>query len=377
MRPIRNEMIHRPISKALVAGLLLLVAAAGCEQEIITDYGTRTGGSAGSVNGTTVLGDLLVDAGHQVRSWRSLSPSLEKVDVILWAPDEFGLPRPEVQAWLEHWLQAGDRSRHLIFIGRGYDAEITYWQSIEPLGSQTQQKEVARRLARARHSFNTHLRAASTQQSWGNRFQWEPEVKTTRVKKIGGPWARQIDQAGLQINRSGRLTPISTKAKVLLRGDRKSLVYQFNVQRSGPASRLTVIDNGAFLLNVPLVRHEHRKLAGRLVKEIGSDPKRIVFLESGSEGVPIREHDSDGRVPTGMSLFSLWPISGVLFHLALLGMIFALSRWPIFGTPRRLPQPSLTDFGRHVRALGAMLAQSGDSTFARKSLETYRGRLRD
>ena len=362
---------------AVFAIFLLLVAAAGCQKEIATDYGTRTGGSAGSVNGTTVLGDLLVSAGHQVRSWRSLSPSLERADVILWAPDQFGLPRPEAQAWLERWLESGDSSRHLIFIGRGYDAEITYWQSIEALGSRSQQDEVARRLDRAQQRFDAHLSQASNPQRWGDRFQWDPEVETTRVKVIRGPWARGIDQTQLRITRSGRLSPIGSKARLLLRGDWDPLVWQFNVKRPGPASRLTAIDNGSFLLNVPLVRHEHRKLAGRLVAEIGPNPQIIIFLESGSEGVPIREHDSDGHVPTGLGLFSLWPISCVLLHLALLGAIFAISRWPIFGTPRRLPQPSLTDFSRHVRALGAMLAQSGDSTFARQSLETYRGRLRD
>ena len=50
----------------LAVGLLLL---SGCGPELSTEYGRRTGTGAGSVNGTTVLGEMFSDAGHDVGSW--------------------------------------------------------------------------------------------------------------------------------------------------------------------------------------------------------------------------------------------------------------------------------------------------------------------
>lgn len=362
---------------------LMLLAHVGCSQQVVTDYGKRTGWAAGSVNGTTVLGDLFVSAGHRVRSWRYLSPSLEEAEVIVWAPDQFGLPRDEVQDWFRAWLEESESPKHLIFIGRGYDAAITYWQTVQPLSPAGQKAEVTRRLNGARAEFRFALKQSPADEPWGNWFRWEGQTPSKKVRKLSGPWARDVDADKVQIERSAQLLPSDWSAQVLLRGDGQPLVSQISVRRKNAglgqaASQVTVIDNGSFLLNVPLVSHEHRKLATKLVAAIDSAPKKVVFLEAGQGEVSIRDEDPSGQMPTGLEMFAVWPLSGVLLHLALLGGLFALARWPIFGTPRQLPQPSLTDFSRHLHALGALLSQSGDTTFVKQTLDTYhQSTLRD
>jgi hypothetical protein len=73
-----------------------------------------------------------------------------------------------------------------------------------------------------------------------------------------------------------------------------------------------------------------------------------------------------------LGLFAVWPISAALAHVAVLGWLYALSRWPIFGVPRAAPSASLTDFGSHVAALGKLLQATGDREFARGRLKNYR-----
>ncbi len=119
------------------------------------------------------------------------------------------------------------------------------------------------------------------------------------------------------------------------------------------------------------MNHEHRKLAGRLVDEIGPESKKVVFLESGAEGPPIRETDPEQRIPTGMEFFSVWPINYVILHLAVLGVIFCFARLPIFGVPKEPPSGSPTDFGQHVAALGRLLEKTSDSGYATARLRQY------
>ena len=124
-------------------------------------------------------------------------------------------------------------------------------------------------------------------------------------------------------------------------------------------------------MTLPLVNHEHRQLAGRLVDEIGPESKNVVFLESGAEGPPIRETDPEQRMPTGMEFFSVWPMNYVILHLAVLGVIFCFARLPIFGVPKELPSGAPTDFGLHVAALGRLLEKTNDSGYVTARLRQY------
>ena len=126
--------------------------------------------------------------------------------------------------------------------------------------------------------------------------------------------------------------------------------------------------NGSWLLNLPLVEPEHRKLAGRLIESCGP-PNRVCFLESGPGG-PAISH-SDTSLPLMLRAFTVWPVSAILMHLTLLGILFCFFAFPIFGRARKLPADSVSDFGRHVTAVGDLLEQRGDVAYARQRLEQY------
>jgi hypothetical protein len=136
-------------------------------------------------------------------------------------------------------------------------------------------------------------------------------------------------------------------------------------------SRLIVIANGSFLLNLPLVNHEHRKLAGKLIDQVGPPGQTVVFLESDWGGPPIREEDPSAQIPTGMEIFRRFPSGWILWHFAAIGIIFCFSRWPIFGLPRRLERDTTSDFGKHVQALAELLQRSRDEGYAQRRLAYY------
>ena len=49
------------------------------------------------------------EAGFKVYSWKNLTPQLQRYDVIVWAPDDFGLPDSEVVEFFDEWLASAER----------------------------------------------------------------------------------------------------------------------------------------------------------------------------------------------------------------------------------------------------------------------------
>jgi hypothetical protein len=137
---------------------------------------------------------------------------------------------------------------------------------------------------------------------------------------------------------------------------------------------MLVIANGSFLLNLPLVNHEHRKLARNLIDEVGSGGT-AVFLESGHGGPPIRDRDPSPDPPTGLGIFLIWPLNWILLHLSAAGILFCLARWPIFGRPQPLAPEPLSDFGKHVAALAELIERTGDQAFACARVQQWRERV--
>ena len=135
--------------------------------------------------------------------------------------------------------------------------------------------------------------------------------------------------------------------------------------------RRILVVNGSFLLNFPLVNHEHRKLAAKLIDSLPAPNQRVVFLESSAGGPPIRDDD---RVPepTVWELFNVWPTNWILLHLAALGVIFCFVRWPIFGRPRDLKTSGRSDFGHHIDALADLLQRTHERAYATKQIDNYR-----
>jgi hypothetical protein len=124
------------------------------------------------------------------------------------------------------------------------------------------------------------------------------------------------------------------------------------------------------LLNLPLINKEHRKLAGRHIREVGPPAKQVVFLES--TGSPqILDKDPEVKIPSIFDTLAVAPVNYVLFHLAVVAVLFCFSRWRVFGIPKDEEEPSPSDFGQHATALGKLLELTRDESFAQAKLRHF------
>ena len=202
----------------------------------------------------------------------------------------------------------------------------------------------------------------------GEWFTFEKKPKHRKVRSLEGSeaWRDGIDAAKLEIELHGRTKP-ADDATVLLESQGDMLVSR----RAVGQSRLFVVANGSFLLNLPLVNHQHRRLADKFIEQVGPAPQTVVFLESGWRDPPIAPSDgTSGRV-SGAEIFCIWPTNWILIQLAAVGIIFCFWKVPVFGPTRRRKQQSLSDFGRHIDAMGELLELSGDEVFAHERLQQY------
>jgi hypothetical protein len=328
-----------------------------------------------SVNGTAVLADMLVDEGHNVISRTSLSPALEDTaDVIIWFPDDFRVPNAQVVQWLENWLTANS-GRTVVYVGRDFDAAVEYWKAVIPSTPPAQAAEAKLRLDDAEIDFS-QARASVLDGETCNWFTVKTLKGARPVTTLAGPWSVGVDgkKCNLRLYSTYQFDPAD---EVLLTDNRDTLAARRRFHTpdswsgSVPQNQLIVVTNGSFLLNLQLVNHEHRKLAAHLMSEL-PPASRIVFLESGPGGPPIRETEPVARPPSGLAIFAIWPLGGVLLHLAVLGVLFCFARLPIFGVPRDAPEGSLSDFGKHVNAFGELLHLTHDRSFAQGRIEQYR-----
>ena len=362
-----------PLSSLLspLSPLILLALFAGCSRGVDTIYGQREGlGAKHSVNGTAVLGEMFEHAGHRVFSWSVLSPRLqEKADCIVWFPDDFKPPSKEVRRWLNGWMTAKP-GRTLIYVGRDFDAAPWYWQHVLPAAPKEQRELVQEELWAAKSHF-TIRREELPKSEDCHWFAVESSPPLRQVKKLAGDaaWLDGIDAAKTDIELRSRIKP-SKAAEVLLRSGRDPLVSR----RPYDESQLIVVANGAFLLNLPLVNHEHRKLASKLIDAIGSPRKTVVFLESYAGGPPIRDKDPTAEGVNGWEVFNRWPTNWILLQLAAVGIIFCFSRWPIFGRAKKTETENNSDFARHVDALADLLKRSRDRAYAMERILNYRQR---
>ena len=84
-------------------------------------------------------------------------------------------------------------------------------------------------------------------------------------------------------------------------------------------------------LNLPLVNHEHRKLAGKLIEQLDRRARRWSSWRAAAGGPPIRS-DSRREPAAWRSSISGRPVGSCL-HLAVVGILFCFSRCPSSAGP--------------------------------------------
>ncbi|MCE9555565.1 MAG: hypothetical protein K8T91_19630 [Planctomycetes bacterium] len=355
---LHNARASNPMLRLLF--LLACLTLAGCEEELATQHGIRGTTQEGlSVNGTAVLANMFEQAGHEVYTRRALSKTLAaRATTIVWFPDTFEPPSEENIEWFNEWL-TDHPERTLIFVGRDFDSAPSYWDAIIPGTSAAKAPEYRRRLNDARlDRANNRGKPDDEECEWFN-FDYSPANRI--VTTLSGPWAAGVNPKKAKIELEGRIDPHpadTTETLLESQGDR--LAWRFHPVEEG--GRIIVVANGSFLMNYPLVNHEHRKLAAQLVADV--DPQgRVVFVESDQGGLPISE-DPDYKLPSALAMFTVWPINVLLLHLAALGVVLCVCWWPIFGRPLARPRSEASDFSKHIDALGEMLELTGDHSYA-------------
>ena len=120
--------------------------------------------------------------------------------------------------------------------------------------------------------------------------------------------------------------------------------------------------------NYPLIHHPHRVMAGKLIDECGP-PGRVCFLEAGPPELAIS--DSDTSVPLILRVFAVFPFNVLSLHLLAVGLLFCFSVLPIFGRSANLPEDNVSDFGKHVTAVGEMLERGHDKDYAANQVKQF------
>jgi hypothetical protein len=352
------------------------------DEQLPTTYGRRRGSEASrSVSGTSVLGEMFKRAGHRVTSMQRLSPKVHEFDVIVWAPDDYEPPTKEQRDFLEDWLATGE-GKTVIYIGRDYSAAVDYWQRVAPQVPPAQADEALRRLAEARAAHEA-ARSSMPAKQYSRWFVVARDRPPRKATTLSGPWADGIDAAKTDIHLEGQLAIPTERDRTASEAQLTSDAPEPLLASGGDAlatrlgdddwgdGQVIVLANGSFVLNYPLVNREHRKLAARLIAECGP-PGRVVFIESGAGGPPVLDKEPASGPPTPLELLKVWPLNAILLHVTILGIVYCLARSPIFGRPRKLLPPSPSDFGKHVAALGQLLARTQDRNYAQARIAHYR-----
>lgn len=361
----------KPWYALAVATLALLGGGCGSSAtDLETEYGSRQqlrGGNS-SVNGTAVLAEMYEAQGNTVTSARRLSPRVQEANTIVWFIDDSEPPGQAAINWFDNWLyQPGST---LVVVPRDFDAATLYWQKMQGQAPAGQQKEIQNRLADAKTDFQSHrVLLPPGLSDWG-WFEYDSTSKPRKVTTLAGEpsWIRDVDASKVEIELYGRLVPDLTEDNVLLRSGPDPIVMARDVNNG----RVIVVANGSFLLNLPLVNKEHRKLAGALINETTSGHgDQVVFLESGGT-VVVSDDDEAESLPSAWRYLNTPPLSYLLRSIIFFSMVMIFAMWPIFGVPREESRGHLMDFGRHIEALGKLLARTRNARYAWSRISLYR-----
>lgn len=376
--------------------LLLLLActvSVGCgkqSESLRTGYGKRTGNEAGSVNGTKALSEMFRDAGYYVRSYGVVSPSLLRHDVIVWFPSGFDGPTPEFRDTILNWLQE-DEGRTFVYVGRDFDASIEYWGDVLNKVDPTEKFDVMRQRSLAIESFD-ELRNYQPAEANYTFYKIERDAPQRIASSLTGPWAKGIDAAKTRIELRSRMIPPKEDAvydgfdtyaedaapihlvedtEILLGTGKEAIVARLGSEYSD--NQIILVNNGSFLLNLPLVNPEHRKLAAKLVNQCDQSyyaPDSVAFLET-EGGVRIMNADQSTDGNSGWEWLSKWPLNLVGLQMAWWLIVLCFALYPIFGRAKRLPSAQTSDFKKHIDSVGDLLQATDDHGYAQLRIQQY------
>ncbi|MFN3150547.1 DUF4350 domain-containing protein [Bremerella sp.] len=381
-------------SRSIVLMLLLACVVVGCgrpDNKLRTGYGKRTGNQAGSVNGTKAFSEMFREAGYYVRSYGVVSPSMLRHDVIVWFPDSFDGPTPELRDTILNWLDE-EEGRTFIYVGRDFDASIQYWSDVLDKVDPAAKFDAMRQRGLAIESFD-ELRNYQSSKADYSFFKIERDAPQRVAKSLTGPWAKGIDTSKTQIELRSKMIPadedtiyegfnaydedappihLVEDTEILLgTTGNEAIVARLGSDYSD--NQIILINNGSFLLNLPLVNPEHRKLAAKLVNQCDQSyyaPDSVAFLET-EGGVRIMNADQSTDGNSGWEWLSKWPLNLVGLQMAWWLIVLCFALYPIFGRAKRLPAAETSDFKKHIDSVGDLLQATDDHGYAQLRVQQY------
>lgn len=393
---IKNRLLKLWV--ILTISIFTSITFAQDEDDIDRTYGEgNQSEGAYSINGTGVLADMFRNAGSEIFYSRILGTPTRRADVIVWAPDSYRLPSEEEVAAIEQWLNAKP-DRTFIFIGRDYDATMDYWVEVTKDATDDEKILLALKMLDVWGAFQVKRMQLEDGEDCG-WFTMNAESTVKTIKSLEGDpaWLAGTENGKFHLRVQGFL---DFTGKIDQPSFSSTYDYDIKLHSNGIPivteitsqnfyrSKIYAVVNGSFLLNVPLVNHEHRILAVTMIQQCTQ--KRVVcFLESDyddAENVPVITNDPAPPLPPSiLTILQSWPFGFILMHLIVVGIVYCFFRYPIFGKAKttfvltttiddKTRTQSVANFGRHIQALGNLMRRSGNETYARNCVSQYQQR---
>jgi hypothetical protein len=406
---MRTHMNHSsPFQRAFCDWAFVFVVAAlmlsGCGQTLRTKYGQSRGVDGDeSINGFGVLRRAYVNEGWQTRDVNRLNQRLENVETLVWLPDTRDSLDQDAIDWLEEWLQA--KKRTLIYLVPDNGCEADYLHAARVFAPPEQKLEYRRRLARVEtmQSVNRLRETSILANDWFG-LEYLPDQR--RLTTTSGPWQfvendlstapRTLGPSGfvsmlyrIRDNAPTIIVPTAsvpsagtvdteqalTHTPLMTLNDGSVIISRLS-REDWKESQIIVVSNGSLLSNYSLTTPSGRALASHLINQSGDNPATVAFLHTDYRGAQISEVDPEINALTGMELFTVWPLSLIMLHLAVMGLVACMILLPIFGRPREGESKSASDFGDHLDAVAKLMHHSGGEDFARRRVSEYMKRIR-
>ena len=359
-----------------------------------TEYGKVRGKSAGtSVNGVSVLADMLRDRGHSVARYGRLSPKIERYDTLIWFPQNKNCPSNEAVARLERWLDNGYQ-RTLIYVGYDFAGEIDLYRQLVDQAKGEQKERVMRALAEAQMQEDDR-RYGDDSDDWritftggkptDTRCRWfELEIDRRNTSDdLDGPLTENLrsksmpslqTQAWLNPRESYLDSQPGRKLETLLEVNERPFAFRYYEEPAdedqywASENRLVFVTNAGFLTNYGLIKAGNRQLAANLVDQI--EPySDVLFLESDEYGIEISESDYDAH--NNWAWITKKPLCYMVPHFLAWGVLFCFVFYPIFGRPKRTVEARDRSFGDHIGAIGRLSSRHLNLSTAREKVREY------
>lgn len=339
-------------------------------QSLDTEYG-GAGRFRQSVNGISVFAEMLKENGARVRFYNTLENATDNANVLVWVPDRLDAPsEDEFELFEERYWQ--NEWEWIVYVGRDYNAAITYWEKIINQLPE-EQKENGRKQAMHEKLRWKYMRGRTNRLVDNELYKYRVRDRWQPASRLSGRLAAGVDDESTELVLTGQPTIrqdyLGFEVEELLSVDGEPFVFKLT-PNSGSGMEIIVVINGSMLLNLPLVNYENRKLAQNLIDYIA--PEDVAILTSGTYDVS--EGNPNPEPPNYWEWMSIGPFRWIIPHLILFGLVYCFCYFPIFGRSRKLPPSNVSSFRKHIEAVGKLLQKTGNRQFAKDAIKTYHER---